>query len=324
VAPLLELRDVVTVYRSAGRSVRAVDGVSFEVAEGEVFGLVGESGCGKSATCRSILRLFAGATASVEQGSIIFAGRDLARLSEREMRAVRGREISIIFQDPMSSLNPTMRIGEQIEEGLRRHRALARRAARHAAVELLGSVGVPSAAARLDSWPHEFSGGMRQRVLIAIALACRPKLLIADEPTTALDVTIQDQILKLILRLKEQLRMSVILVTHDLGIVAQTCDRVAVMYAGRIAELAETRTLFARPRHPYTTALLASLPGRHRRGQPLHVIPGAPPDLMAPPPGCRFHPRCSFAIDRCRHDPIVPRRIGDGHLSACIRSDVLA
>jgi oligopeptide/dipeptide ABC transporter ATP-binding protein len=324
VPPLLELRDVVTVYRSAGRFVRAVDGVSFDVAEGEVFGLVGESGCGKSATCRSILRLFAGAAASVEQGSITFAGRDLAGLSEREMQAVRGREISIIFQDPMTSLNPTMRIGEQIEEGLWRHRALARRAARRAAVDLLGSVGVPSAAARLDSWPHEFSGGMRQRVLIAIALACRPKLLIADEPTTALDVTIQDQILKLILRLKEQLGMSVLLVTHDLGIVAQTCDRVAVMYAGKIAELADTRTLFARPRHPYTAALLASLPGRHRRGQQLHVIPGAPPDLMAPPPGCRFHPRCSFAIDRCRHEPITPRHICTGHLSACIRSDVLA
>ncbi|WP_119459444.1 ABC transporter ATP-binding protein [Rhodospirillaceae bacterium SYSU D60014] len=318
-APLLSVRDLVTVFESKTRPVQAVDSVSFEIREGEVFGLVGESGCGKSATCRSILRLFAGAPARITGGTIEFAGRDLTCLSEAEMTRVRGREIAMVFQDPMTSLNPTMRVGDQIAEGLIRHESIGRRAARLEAIELLKQVGVPSAEQRLDSWPHEFSGGMRQRVLIAIALACRPKLLIADEPTTALDVTIQDQILKLILRLREQYGMSVLLVTHDLGVVAQTCDRVATMYAGRIVETAETPSLFARPLHPYTIALLNSLPGGKKRSEPLQPIGGAPPNLADPPPGCRFHPRCSIAVEACRSTAPALLPVDAPHRVACLR-----
>ncbi|MBX6320478.1 MAG: ABC transporter ATP-binding protein, partial [Rhodospirillaceae bacterium] len=259
-APVLSVRGLVTVFETPERRVTAVDGVSFDIARGEVFGLVGESGCGKTATCRSILRLFAGAPARIAAGRILYGGLDLAALDEARLSDIRGAEIAMIFQDPMTSLNPTMRIGAQIAEGLRRHRRLTRGQAREAAEALLADVGVPFPHRRLDDYPHQFSGGMRQRVLIAIALACRPKLLIADEPTTALDVTIQDQILRLLLRLREAYGMSVLLVTHDLGVVAQTCERVAVMYAGRIVETAPTRSLFKTPRHPYTRALLAALP----------------------------------------------------------------
>ncbi|HEX4261350.1 MAG TPA: ABC transporter ATP-binding protein [Acetobacteraceae bacterium] len=314
---MLELRNLRTAFEADGRRVVAVDGVSLRVAAGQMFGLVGESGCGKSATCRSILRLFSDARATIE-GEIAFGGRDLARLPEADLAAVRGREIAMIFQDPMTALNPTMRVGAQIAEGLRRHRDLRGGAARREAIAMLRSVGVPGAEQRVASYPHEFSGGMRQRVLIAIALACRPKLLIADEPTTALDVTIQDQILKLILRLRQELGMGVLLVTHDLGVVAQTCERVAVMYAGHIVEEAPVAALFRRPRHPYTAALLAALPGRGRN-RDLRAIPGGPPDLAAPPQGCRFHPRCPHAIDACRvqRPPLV--ETGDGGRTACLR-----
>jgi peptide/nickel transport system ATP-binding protein/oligopeptide transport system ATP-binding protein len=314
---VLELRNLRTAFEADGRRVVAVDGVSLRVAAGQMFGLVGESGCGKSATCRSILRLFSDARATIE-GEIAFGGRDLARLPEADLAAVRGREIAMIFQDPMTALNPTMRVGAQIAEGLRRHRDLRGGAARREAIAMLRSVGVPGAEQRVASYPHEFSGGMRQRVLIAIALACRPKLLIADEPTTALDVTIQDQILKLILRLRQELGMGVLLVTHDLGVVAQTCERVAVMYAGHIVEEAPVAALFRRPRHPYTAALLAALPGRGRN-RDLRAIPGGPPDLAAPPQGCRFHPRCPHAIDACRvqRPPLV--ETGDGGRTACLR-----
>jgi peptide/nickel transport system ATP-binding protein len=319
---LLSVRGLVTVFEAPGRRVVAVDGVSFDILKGEVFGLVGESGCGKTATCRSILRLFAGAPARVAAGSILYDGVDLVHVDEDRLSDIRGAEIAMIFQDPMTSLNPTMRIGTQIAEGLRRHRRLGRRQARRTAIDLLGAVGMTHPASRLDDYPHQFSGGMRQRVLIAIALACHPRLLIADEPTTALDVTIQDQILKLLLRLKDEFAMSVLLVTHDLGVVAQTCDRVAVMYAGRIVETAGTRALFKRSLHPYTRALLASLPGQVE-GQALTPIGGAPPDLAAPPPGCRFHPRCRYAVEACRSANHVLAAAADGHASACIRFEVL-
>jgi len=316
---LLEIRDLVTIIETPGRRVTAVDHVSLSVEPGEIFGLVGESGSGKSATCRSIIRLFSGAEARIAEGAILFQGRDLTRLDERTLSDVRGREIGMIFQDPLSALNPTMRIGRQIAEGLIRHEGLDARAARKRALALLRGVGVPSAERRLDDYPHQFSGGMRQRVMIAIALACRPKLLIADEPTTALDVTIQDQILKLILRLRDEFAMSVLLVTHDLGVVAQVCERVAVMYAGKLVETADTRRLFRASRHPYSRALLRSRPGAARRGQPLAPIAGAPPDLAVPPPGCRFHPRCPLALPACAGIDGALIEVETGHRTACIR-----
>jgi oligopeptide/dipeptide ABC transporter ATP-binding protein len=270
-----------------------------------------------------VIRLFGGAAARIEDGRIELAGKDLRGLDERAMEDVRGAEIAMIFQDPMTALNPTMSIGRQIVEGLRRHRALSQSEARTEAVRLLGQVGVTAPASRLDAYPHEFSGGMRQRVVIAIALACRPKLLIADEPTTALDVTIQDQILKLILALRQETGMGVLLVTHDLGVVAQTCDRVAVMYAGRIAEIGETAQIFRKPAHPYTRSLLDALPANTPRGAKLRPIGGEPPGLSDPPPGCRFHPRCPLAIEKCQQaqpplDEVEPR-----HRAACIRTEQL-
>ncbi len=320
---LLAIRDLVTVYGRGPGAVTAVDGVSLEIRRGEAFGLVGESGCGKSATCRSIVRLFGGARARVS-GEILFGECNLVALDDRALAGIRGSGIAMIFQDPMSSLNPTMRIGRQIDEAVRRNQGLAGAAVRAETLRLLDRVGVPSARSRAEAWPHEFSGGMRQRVMIAMALAGRPRLLIADEPTTALDVTIQDQILKLILELRREYAMSVLLVTHDLGVVAQTCDRIAVMYAGRIAELAETPALFARPRHPYTEALLAALPARHRRREPLRAIAGAPPDLSRPPPGCRFHPRCSHALPVCRQSVPSLDAAAPDHWTACLRHRELA
>jgi oligopeptide/dipeptide ABC transporter ATP-binding protein len=323
-APLLSVRDLKVSFAGRQQTVTAVDGVSFEIKAGEIFGLVGESGCGKSVTCRSLIRLFGGAAPSRIAGSIRFDGRELVDLGDGDFTQIRGRQIAMIFQDPMTALNPTMRIGRQIQEGLVRHGRLAGRSPRAAAIDLLKSVGVSAAERRLDAYPHAFSGGMRQRVLIAIALACRPKLLIADEPTTALDVTVQDQILKLILRLRDETGMAVLFVTHDLGVVAQTCDRVAVMYAGRIAETATTAQLFAKPSHPYTQALLGALPAMRNKHERLEPIGGAPPDLSAPPSGCRFHPRCRFAVTQCARDepPLLP--VEPGHAGACIRMGELA
>ncbi|MGE0004481.1 MAG: ABC transporter ATP-binding protein [Parvibaculaceae bacterium] len=317
--PLLRVRDLKVAFTGQKKTVTAVDGVSFDIKAGEIFGLVGESGCGKSVTCRSLIRLFGGAAPSRIEGSIRFEGRDLAVLADAEFSGIRGSRIAMIFQDPMTALNPTMRIGRQIEEGLVRHGRLGGKSPRAAAVDLLKSVGVTAPERRLGAYPHVFSGGMRQRVLIAIALACRPKLLIADEPTTALDVTVQDQILKLVRRLRDETGMAVLFVTHDLGVVAQTCDRVAVMYAGRIAEDADTEQIFARPSHPYTRALLGALPAMRKRHERLEPIGGAPPDLSAPPPGCRFHPRCRFAVPQCARElpPLLP--VEPGHGSACIR-----
>jgi peptide/nickel transport system ATP-binding protein/oligopeptide transport system ATP-binding protein len=320
----LEVDELRVTFGEPPAALTAVDGVSFEIRQGEIFGLVGESGCGKSVTCRSLIRLFGGSMPSAIEGRIAFGGRDLARLEPRDFVEIRGSEIAMIFQDPMMALNPTMRIGRQIEEGLRQHKGLAAREAQAQAIALLRSVGVSAPERRLDAFPHAFSGGMRQRVLIAIALACRPKLLIADEPTTALDVSVQDQILKLILKLRDETGMAVLFVTHDLGVVAQICDRVAVMYAGHIVEIAEVRQLFARPSHPYTRALLNALPAHGARRGRLQPIAGAPPHLASPPPGCRFHPRCAFALEACKEarPPLLP--VEDGHESACIRLRELA
>jgi peptide/nickel transport system ATP-binding protein/oligopeptide transport system ATP-binding protein len=311
---LLQLRDL-TVAIGGGRPV---DGVTLDVGAGEMLGIVGESGSGKSLTMKSILRLLP-PTARVS-GQILWQGRDLAALPEAGMREVRGRDIAMVFQEPMTALNPVLTVGLQITESLAAHLDLRGAAARRRAVELLDLVGIPDAARRLGSYPHEFSGGMRQRAMIAIALATGPKLLLADEPTTALDVTIQDQILKLLLRLKEELSMAVILVTHDLGVVAGTCERVAVMYAGRIMESGSVEAIFSAPSHAYTLGLLRSLPGAGHARMRLDGIAGTPPDPAALPPGCRFVPRCGFAVEACRAaiPPLVA--VAPDQQSACLRA----
>jgi peptide/nickel transport system ATP-binding protein len=299
-APVLRLEDLRTEFRMRQGSVVAVDGVSFDVDEGECVGIVGESGCGKSTTGLSIMRLLPN-NGHLIGGSVTLLGRDLAGLDEKEMRQVRGNEVALIPQDPMTSLNPTMSIGKQIAEGVLLHRDVSRGQARTRALEVLRQVEMPQPEERLDQYPHELSGGLRQRVMIAMALACEPKLLIADEPTTALDVTIQAQILDLIDELRQRLSMAVVLITHDMGVIAGRTDRVVVMYAGKVAEEAETSELFGRIRHPYSQALLASVPKiEQKRDERLLSIPGLPPDLSTEIVGCRFAPRCQFATDECR------------------------
>ena len=315
-SPLLELRGL----RVSIGAARPVDGVDLDVHPGEVLGIVGESGSGKSLTLKSILRLLP--PAARMSGQVRWLGQDMAAMTEPELRRIRGRHIATVFQEPMTALNPVLRVGLQITESLAGHLGLRGKAARRRAAELLDLVGIPDARRRLDSFPHEFSGGMRQRAMIAIALATGPQVLLADEPTTALDVTIQDQILRLLLRLKDELSMAVVLVTHDLGVVAGTCDRVAVMYAGTVVETGTTDTVLARPAHAYTLGLLRSLPDaaavRHR----LLGIPGTPPDPARLPPGCRFAPRCGFAIPDC--DAAVPGVEGGGtHRTACIRAELV-
>jgi peptide/nickel transport system ATP-binding protein len=298
---LLEITDLVTHFRTPRGTVRAVDGVSFSVERGKTLGIVGESGSGKSVLSRTIIGILAKDGSVVSRGRVMFEGRDLLALSEREMRDVRGKDIAMVFQDPMSSLNPVKQIRAQVGEVLTRHLGLRGRAADQRCVELLASVGIPSPQERLYQYPHELSGGMRQRVAIAIALACEPKLLIADEPTTALDVTIQAQILDLLRRQQVARNMAMILISHDLGVVAGHTDAVAVMYAGQMVEQAKTRALFHDCRMPYTEALIRSAPNLqdppHTR---LRAISGRPPDMVAPPPGCRFSPRCDYATDMCR------------------------
>jgi oligopeptide transport system ATP-binding protein len=317
VAPLLDVKNLKTQFRTREGAVKAVNGVSFQLAEGEAIGIVGESGSGKSVTSLSIMRLLPMPPAEIVDGEVLFQGRDLLDLSEAEMRKVRGGQIAMIFQDPISSLNPVMRIDAQLLEPLRLHRGLRGGEARRRARELMEAVGIPDAARRMRGYPHQFSGGMRQRVMIAIALAGDPKLLIADEPTTALDVTIQAQILELIGRLRRDLNTSVILITHDLGVVAGLADRILVMYAGHIAETAPTTELFANPRHPYTLGLLGSVPRLDAvRGSELVTIPGSPPDLLHPPQGCPFQPRCPFRIDKCKTYP-PDQMVGPNHFSAC-------
>jgi oligopeptide transport system ATP-binding protein len=313
------VRDLVTVFPARDGVVAAANGVSFDVYTGETLGLVGESGSGKSVTCRSILRLVPH-PGEIIAGSVVFGGRDLLELNGRELRRVRGSEISMIFQDPMSSLNPVYTVGDQIAEPLRIHRKLTRRQARMEAVSLLDRVGIPSAAERLEAYPHEFSGGMRQRVMIAIAISCKPKLLLADEPTTALDVTIQDQILTLLRELQGEEGMAIVLVSHDLGVIAQASSRVTVMYAGYVVEQAATPALFNRPQHPYTVALLNALPelAVQRGDRRLIPVKGQPPDLAALPPGCPFAPRCPYAREQCETDvSMAVEDVGHGHVTAC-------
>jgi oligopeptide/dipeptide ABC transporter ATP-binding protein len=297
--PLLDVRGLHTVFDTDDGLVPAVNGVSFSVEKGETLGLVGESGCGKSVTAFSIMRLIPSPPGRITEGEIRFRGGDLLSLPEDEMRGLRGNEISMIFQEPMTALNPVYTVGDQIGEAIRLHQKVGRAEARNRSREMLEHVGIPSAPQRLDEYPHQLSGGMRQRVMIAMALACRPALLLADEPTTALDVTIQAQILDLLRRLQEEMEMAIVLITHDLGVVAEVADRVAVMYGGRIVEQAPVEELFRSPRHPYTIGLLESIPRVEERVQRLRVIPGTVPPPVALPRGCAFHPRCPFRNERC-------------------------
>jgi peptide/nickel transport system ATP-binding protein/oligopeptide transport system ATP-binding protein len=304
--------------------VRAVDGVSFSIHAGETLAVVGESGSGKSVTSLSILRLVPSPPGRIVRGSIRFKGRELTTLDEREMRRIRGAEISMIFQEPMTSLNPVYTCGEQILEAVVLHEGVSRGVARKRAIEMLARVGIPAPEQRVDEYPHQMSGGMRQRVMIAMALACKPAILIADEPTTALDVTIQAQILELLKELQRDLGMAVILITHDLGVVAETADRVAVMYAGQLVESCDVRAAFARTLHPYTAGLLASLPRLGEKHDTLRVIPGTVPDPANFPAGCRFHPRCPVVEERCKRlEPAleIPER---DHLSRCWRTHEIA
>jgi peptide/nickel transport system ATP-binding protein len=317
VAPLLEITDLKTEIRLKQATVHAVDGVSLHVEAGETLGVVGESGCGKTMTALSIINLLP-TGGRVTEGTIALNGRQISGLDDEQMRQVRGNEIGMIFQDPLTSLNPTMTVGYQIAEAVRLHRGASKQEALERAVEVLDLVGLSQPRERIGEYPHQFSGGMRQRVMIAMALSCEPKLLIADEPTTALDVTIQKQILELIDDLRHRLGMSVILVTHDLGVIAGRADRVAVMYAGKVAETTDTGSLFANPRHPYSEALFHALPDKAAETRErLYSIPGIPPDLTSPPKGCRFAPRCRYATDRCREQE--PPLAGEepGHMFAC-------
>src|SRR5512145_763366 len=318
-ATLLEVRNLRTTFMTAAGLVRAVDGVSWDVAEGETVALVGESGCGKSVSALSIMRLVAEPAGRIEAGEILYKGRDLLKLSEAEMRHVRGREIAMVFQEPMTSLNPVLTIGRQLTEGLEIHMSMAPAQARARAVELLGMVGIPDPERRLAQYPHHFSGGMRQRMMIAMALACNPSLILADEPTTALDVTIQAQILELMRDLARRLGVAMLIITHNLGVVARYADRVNVMYAGRIIERSSAAELYADPRHPYTLGLLRSVP---RLDEPIRAkldpIEGHPPDLTRLPAGCAFAPRCEFRVERCGQEiPPLESVGGAGHVSAC-------
>ncbi len=322
---LLRIRDLVTSFRTDTGTLRAVDGVSFEVPEGVTVGLVGESGCGKSMTALSLLRLVP-SPGRIVAGQIEFLGRDIVSLPEREMRAIRGNDISMIFQEPMTSLNPVYTVGSQIMEAVRLHQKKTRKQARERALEMLRLVGIPSPETNIDAYPHQLSGGMRQRVMIAMALACEPKLLIADEPTTALDVTIQAQILAMLHTLQARMKMSVLLITHDLGVVAEYADHVLVMYAGNIVESAPVAELFAHPRHPYTRGLLGSVPGPRDYEQPrarLTTIEGMVPDLRNLPPGCRFADRCPLVIPLCTlsEPKLLPvMNDQDVQLARCIRA----
>jgi len=316
--PLLEVKNLKVSFRTEDGLVRAVDGISFSVDEGEVVGIVSESGSGKSVTMMSVMRLINDPNA-IYEGEILYKGRNLMGVSQDAMRQVRGEEIAMIFQDPMTSLNPVYTVGWQIEEQLNEHNDLNKGQARQRAIALLTQVGIPKPEQRIDDYPHQFSGGMRQRVMIALALSCNPDLLIADEPTTALDVTIQAQILELIKNLKQEFGSAVVLITHDLCVVADVADRILVMYAGRIVEEGNKEQIFYDPQHPYTWGLLGSIARLDRpRARRLTAIAGQPPSLINRPQGCSFRPRCPQAFDRCRaEDPQLTTKVGDGHLDAC-------
>ena len=318
---LLEIRDLKTHFATDDGMVQAVDGVNLTIARGETLGVVGESGCGKTVTALSVLKLIAMPPGRIVAGQILYQGRDLAPLSTAEMDRIRAKDIAMVFQEPMTSLNPVYTIGEQIAEVLRRHEGLSRKAALDKTVEMLRLVQIPNPDKRVHDYPHQFSGGMRQRVMIAMALSCSPKLLIADEPTTALDVTIQAQILELLADMKARFGMAIMLITHAMGVVAETCQRVVVMYAGKVIEEAPVDELFANPRHPYTQGLIRSIPRIDTAATQkarLEAIPGVVPSLLRPPPGCRFAPRCRFAMAKCREAVPPLREVGGGHKVACV------
>jgi oligopeptide/dipeptide ABC transporter ATP-binding protein len=318
---LLEIRNLTVEFRGSRGPVVANDRISLSIQPGETLGIVGESGSGKSVFCRALLRLLPSPPATQRADAILFEGRDLMHLSDAEMRRVRGQSIAMIFQNPMSCLNPVWPIGDQVSESLRVHKGIGQREARKAAVELLRRVGIPSPQTRVDEFPFQWSGGMMQRAVIAMAMAGNPKLMLADEPTTALDVTIQDQILSLLLELQRETGMALVLVSHDMGVIAETCDRVAVMYAGRIVELAETKAIFEAPAHPYTQALLRSIPRIEGREARLASIPGQPPDLARLGAGCAFAERCDRATAECRARSIPLEPVGRDHRAACIHAD---
>ena len=321
VAKLLEIDGLRTQFLTSAGVIKAVDGISYDVNEGETIAIVGESGCGKSISALSILRLIPNPPGRIVGGSIRFRGRDLLQLSEEEIRNVRGRDIAMVFQEPMTSLNPVLTVGRQLTETLQQHLNMTREQANARAAELLGMVGIAEPERRLKQYPHHFSGGMRQRVMIAMALCCDPKLIIADEPTTALDVTIQAQILELMQEMKEKFGMAIMLITHAMGVVAETCQRVTVMYAGKVVEEAPVEALFGDPRHPYTQGLIRSIPRIDRavsRQARLESIQGTVPSLLNPPPGCRFAARCRFATDVCTQAMPPLKEVAPGHRVACV------
>ncbi len=323
-APLLRVRDLAVEFRSGSATIRAIDGVSFDLAQGETLGIVGESGCGKSVTSLSIMRLVQSPPGRMANGEILFEGSDLLGKSEAQMRRIRGAKISMIFQEPMTSLNPVHSVGDQIVEVIRLHETLSRQAARARALDMLKLVRIPDPERRLDEYPHQMSGGMRQRVMIAMALACNPQILIADEPTTALDVTIQAQILWLLRDLRARTGASIILITHDLGVIAELAQRVIVMYAGRIVEEASVAQIFDDPQHPYTIGLLGSIPKLHVDAERLATVEGSVPSPFATLRGCRFHPRCPFADAACQeHDPVL-REVAPSHRAACLKAPLIA
>ena len=316
--PLLEVRDLTTRFYTLDGFVHAVNGISYTLEEGETLGIVGESGCGKSVSVLSVMGLIPDPPGKIAAGQVLYRGQDLLRLDEAQIEHIRGKEIAMVFQDPMTSLNPVLTIGRQISEPLIVHLGMGREEARQRAVELLEMVGIPQAADRYGDYPHQFSGGMRQRAMIAMALACDPSILIADEPTTALDVTIQAQIIDLVKDLRDRLGMAVIWITHDLGIIAGLAEKVIVMYAGFIVERGSVDNIYGDPRHAYTLALLKSLPRVDRSsGEKLATIPGLPPDLLGLPPGCPFTPRCAYAVERCRQENPRLEPVGSDHEIAC-------
>jgi dipeptide transport system ATP-binding protein len=319
---LLEINDLAVSFSTQGGEVQAVRGVSFAVAPGETVAIVGESGCGKSVTAQSIMRLIPEPPGRIKHGSIHLNGKDLATLSDKQMRSVRGKQIGMIFQDPMTSLNPTLTVGDQLTEGILTHEKISKSEAEKKAVELLDLVGIANPQERLKLYPHQFSGGMRQRIMIAMALMCKPSLLIADEPTTALDVTIQAQIIDLFKEIQKKTGVAIIIITHDLGVVAQIADRINVMYAGEIVESGTVKEIFYKPQHPYTRGLLTSVPRLDGdRSQPLIPIAGTPPDLFSPPEGCAFTSRCKYAMEVCRaYDPAVTH-LSDRHFTKCWLQD---
>lgn len=318
---LLEVKDLKTYFYTDDGVVKAVDGVNFSVEAGKTIGIVGESGCGKSITAMSILRLIPDPPGKIVNGEIIFEGEDLTKVSDERIREIRGNNISMIFQEPMTSLNPVFTVGYQIGEVLMLHQKLNEEEARERAIEMISLVGIPNPERIVDEYPHQLSGGMRQRIMIAMALACQPKLLIADEPTTALDVTIQAQILELMNDLKNRLNTSIMLITHDLGVIAEMADHVIVMYSGKVVEDAPVLELFNNPKHPYTIGLMRSIPSLVQEGERLETIPGMVPNPLYLPKGCYFHPRCKFAIEECKHVQPELREIGPGHKAACIRAE---